>query len=196
MNISFMKQRAKLAVLSGLMSTMLDLSAHASLYAYNYTPASPLPIPQGGSVLTPAPEIIVSGISASITSVQIILTFNDGSSLGATPTIQGLLDLGTSGSSPYISLSSINGTPVSGSQEQTYTATFSSLNGYNPNNNWDLVLWDTSHSGLENGLVSWTLDITAVPEPISFALAVFGLVFVGVGAVRFFLARRRVKRAD
>jgi hypothetical protein len=33
--------------------------------------------------------------------------------------------------------------------------------------------------------------ITPIPEPITYALAVFGLVFVGVGAGRFYLARRR-----
>jgi hypothetical protein len=37
-----------------------------------------------------------------------------------------------------------------------------------------LNLWDTSTSGIENGLVGWTLDVTAVPEPVNVALAVFG----------------------
>jgi hypothetical protein len=48
-----------------------------------------------------------------------------------------------------------------------------------PNDTWALVLWDKSTSGIENGLVSWTLDITAVPEPVTEALICFGALAAG-----------------
>ena len=38
--------------------------------------------------------------------------------------------------------------------------------------------------------------LAAVPEPISYAMAVFGLMFVGTGARRFYLARRRSASAS
>jgi hypothetical protein len=38
-------------------------------------------------------------------------------------------------------------------------------------------------------------SITTVPEPVNYALAGFGLLFVGVGAGRFYLGRRRLATA-
>jgi hypothetical protein len=197
MNASFMKTPTKLAVLSGLLAAMFSFSAGASLLydSFTYTTGLPAPIPQGGSVLTPAPEIVVSGMAPAITQIEIILTFNDNSSLTGTPTIQGLLDLGTGGSSPSVSFSPSITRAGTGSQE-IYDVTFTGtqpagFNGLNPNNTWGLVLWDTSSSGIENGLVSWTLNVTAVPEPVNVALGVFGVLFVGGIAGRFHLGRRR-----
>jgi hypothetical protein len=174
-----MKIPPRPAVLSGLLAVMFTLSAHAALYSYTDNTA-PGVVPQNGTTFSS--QQIVSGIASSISSpgVEIILTFNDNASLtGNSSGIQGLLDLGTSTASPYVSFEP-TGTPVAGSQERTYTATFSDFNSLNPNATWGLVLWDNSTSGIENGLVSWTLDITAVPEPVNVALAFFGgLVIVG-----------------
>lgn len=50
----------------------------------------------------------------------------------------------------------------------------------NPNDTWGLVLWDHSNSGIENGLVSWTLSINAVPEPVTLALIVFAALAGGI----------------
>lgn len=50
---------------------------------------------------------------------------------------------------------------------------------------------DLTFSGIS---VSGT--ITAVPEPVNYALAGFGLIFVGGGAGRFYLARRRSSTAS
>jgi hypothetical protein len=41
-----------------------------------------------------------------------------------------------------------------------------------------------------------TATLTPVPEPISYALAVFGLIFVGGSASRFYLGRRRSAMAS
>lgn len=64
--------------------------------------------------------------------------------------------------------------------------TFSGYNGMNPNGNWTLFFADVS-AGAQSTVVSWELDITAVPEPADIALGVFGGLFLmgGIwGAVR------------
>jgi hypothetical protein len=140
-----MKKSPKQAVLSGLLAAMFTLSAHAALYTYNNTSSGV--VPQNGTTFSS--QQVVTGIASIIASpgVEIVLTFNDNASLtGNSSGIQGLLDLGTSTSSPFVTFSP-TGTPVSGSQERTYTATFSEFNGDNPNATWGLVLWDNNTSG-------------------------------------------------
>jgi subtilisin-like proprotein convertase family protein len=65
------------------------------------------------------------------------------------------------------------------------------FNGSLANGNWTLYFVDATGGLGSPTLNSWTLDITVVPEPVTWALAAFGLVFVGVGAGRFYFARRR-----
>lgn len=73
----------------------------------------------------------------------------------------------------YVSFSPVATSSGTGSQN-IYDVTFSGFNGSNPNNTWALNLWDNSTSGVENGSVSWSLNITAdVPEPIDVALGIF-----------------------
>jgi hypothetical protein len=67
-----------------------------------------------------------------------------------------------------VTFSGASGTPGAG------------FNGLDPNDTWALVLWDKSTSGIENGLVSWSLDITAVPEPVTLALICFGALAAGI----------------
>jgi subtilisin-like proprotein convertase family protein len=52
-------------------------------------------------------------------------------------------------------------------------ATLTSFNGDNGNGQWTLFLADLS-GGDQSTLVSWSLDITAVPEPGTLALAALG----------------------
>jgi subtilisin-like proprotein convertase family protein len=68
--------------------------------------------------------------------------------------------------------------------------TLNSFNGGNPNGTWTLFLADMS-LGETSTLVSWGLDIEAVPEPVTWALIGFGLIFGGVTGVRVIRARRR-----
>jgi hypothetical protein len=149
-------------------------------------------IPQGG--ITLSFEHALSGMGNSITSVQFILTFNDTGSLsGTSGGIQGHLILGTTSSSPFIKFYPVADNPSSGTY--TYTATSSSFNGLNPNDTWGLVLWDNSNSHMENALNGWSLSITAttaVPEPVTLALGVFGVVFAGVAGARRFRAGARL----
>jgi subtilisin-like proprotein convertase family protein len=55
----------------------------------------------------------------------------------------------------------------------TPTAFLSSFDGTNPNGQWTLFLSDLS-AGNQSTVVSWGLDITAVPEPGTLALAAIG----------------------
>ena len=57
----------------------------------------------------------------------------------------------------------------------------SAFNGLNPNGSWTLFFADMA-GGNANGngpstLLNWSLDVTAVPEPINVALGVFGVLF-------------------
>jgi len=69
----------------------------------------------------------------------------------------------------------------------------SSFNGLDPNGSWTLFLNDTSF-GDESQVLGWGLEITAVPEPVTVALGVFGTLGTGAWAVR--LARRKFKTND
>ena len=73
----------------------------------------------------------------------------------------------------------------------TWTTPFAT---FNPNNIWALNLWDSNTSGIENSLVSWTLDITAVPEPVNVALGIFAGVFAVGGLCRTQPVRKRIQR--
>ena len=72
----------------------------------------------------------------------------------------------------------------------------SSFNGQSANGNWTIYFANLSSGGGNATLNSWNLNIDVVPEPATYALAVFGLVFAGVGIGRFYLRGRRSKTAS
>ena len=75
----------------------------------------------------------------------------------------------------------------------SYTAdggSLASFNGVNPNGTWTLFFADLS-SGNTSTLNGWSLDITAVPEPVNVAMAIFGAGFIGVGAMRVYRSSRK-----
>ena len=189
-----MNKHTKLAVLSSLLAGLFSLSAQAALYGpftISYTP--PAAIPQGGSVFSA--EQPVTGIEHYISSIELILTFNDKASLlGTSSGIQGLLNLGTGAGSPSVSF--FPDVTRTSAGNRIYDVTFSGapFNELDPNNTWALVLWDNSTSGIENGLISWSLDITAVPEPVTVALGVFAGVFLVVILARSRRVRDRIRR--
>jgi subtilisin-like proprotein convertase family protein len=63
--------------------------------------------------------------------------------------------------------------PVSGTTYSPDGGTLASFNGTNPNGTWTLFFADLSAGGAST-LEGWSLDITAVPEPVNVALAIFG----------------------
>ncbi len=78
--------------------------------------------------------------------------------------------------------------PATVTDATAVTAGLDVLNGKNANGTWTLFLADFS-SGDTSTLVSWGLDISVVPEPITYALMIFGAVVMTV-AVRRRLAVR------
>jgi len=94
------------------------------------------------------------------------------------------------GSSDHGSIQSeVSGSVLSG----TYNAagSLSDFNGANPNSTWTLYFSDTLAGGGNATLNGWSLDITAVPEPVNVALALFGCLFVGAGGIHWY---RRMSR--
>jgi hypothetical protein len=86
-----------------LLAGVFCCSAHAGLYSFNFSDSGV--VPQGGMVFSA--EEAVSSISLPspyITSIELILTFNDAASLaGNSSGIQGSLNLGTGTGSPFVS---------------------------------------------------------------------------------------------
>lgn len=62
------------------------------------------------------------------------------------------------------------------------TAPLSNFNGLNPNGFWTLFVYDNA-SGGSGTLVSWSLDITPVPEP-SIYVTFSGITLLGFGVLR------------
>ena len=67
----------------------------------------------------------------------------------------------------------------------TRTANLDGYNGTDPNGGWTLFFADVQ-GGYQSTLTGWSLDITAVPEPVTVALGIFGVLFGAVQGVRYF----------
>ena len=97
----------------------------------------------------------------------------------------------------------LGGNPVTGIQTTaetpgqlfsgTYNAagTLGTFNNSSANGNWTLFFADMAPGGGQAQLTGWSLDITAVPEPVNVALAFFGGVLVVTGGVRKFCNSRK-----
>ena len=72
--------------------------------------------------------------------------------------------------------------------------TLANYNGFDPNGTWRLYFSDMA-TGDTSTLNSWTLDITAVPEPSTWAMGVFGVCFAGFGVARSFRRWQSSKRS-
>jgi hypothetical protein len=179
------------SVLSILAAALPSLSAHAGVsYGFDFTDSGVIPL--GGSVFSV--EQTVSGNPSSLESLELILRFNDSSSLsGNSSGIEGRLILGASSSSPYVEFFPV-ATFISG-QQRTYDFTFDraagspgvGFDGVSQDQTWGLVLWDNSTGVVQNHLNGWSLNIvTAVPEPTNTGLSVFALLaaFVTVAGSR------------
>ncbi len=62
--------------------------------------------------------------------------------------------------------------------------TLGNINGSAADGTWTLFFADESAGGGQPTLTGWSLDITAVPEPVNVALALFGAGLLGGGALR------------
>jgi subtilisin-like proprotein convertase family protein len=72
----------------------------------------------------------------------------------------------------------------------------SSFSGSNPNGDWTVFFADMAGGGgsSPSTLTSWSLEITAVPEPVNVALSIFGGVFAVVVVVRTSRVRKQLRR--
>lgn len=65
------------------------------------------------------------------------------------------------------------------------TGDFSAFNNLNPNGAWTLFISDVvGDEGSPGTLLGWSLEITAVPEPVHVALGIFGGLFLVIGLSR------------
>jgi subtilisin-like proprotein convertase family protein len=129
----------------------------------------------------------LSGAGSVITGVSLTFTLQGGFSTDLT----GYLRLGNLTGSPAYDLTTlVQGQTLSESTPTTYTIDFttsgfqSAFNGLDPNNTWTLFFADQSAGGVTT-LNSWSLNITAVPEPVNVALAIFGVALLGTGVARW-----------
>jgi len=166
----------------------LGLPARAGLYNFNYNG----PFVDNGD----GPGVILNGTTLGLTDAHGISTIPELSIVDVVLTIHmttdalgdvtGLLRMGNTTGSPYVDF-----TPNSGTYTLDINTLTSSFDGLNPNNTWTLFLVD-SNNGPESTLLSWSLAITAVPEPVNVALLAFGGLFVLVAFTRTFRHKRTV----
>ena len=79
--------------------------------------------------------------------------------------------------------------PTSGNTYSADGGSLASFNTMDPNGGWTLFLSDASHPD-QSMLLGWSLEITAVPEPVDYALAIFGTLFAAIGIARWYRSAR------
>jgi hypothetical protein len=178
-----MQKMQKVSALCGLILT-LCVSAQGAMFG-PYTSFVPSGyIAPDGDVVVSDTSPAISGLNTAIQNYTLTLTFQDLASVGG---IHGALTLYLLSGVPN---QSFDLSTFTTSDSYTYSETFTSGNliNLNPNTVWTLDLV-ASNPGDANTILNWSLDITAVPEPVNVALAVFGLCLAGVGAGRWALRR-------
>jgi len=78
----------------------------------------------------------------------------------------------------------VQGTWQANDGSATFGGVGGTFTGLDPNGTWTLFLADQS-TGDQSAVTSWSLQIAAVPEPTTWAMAGFGLMFAGTGAFRW-----------
>jgi hypothetical protein len=126
----------------------------------------------------------LSGLGSSI--VEVVLTVQLSGS--AIEDLRGYLRLGDTLSSPSVSLN-----PYLTPNNNNFTVPLASFAGYNPNNSWTLFFADVD-IGSQNSLTSWSLEVSAVPEPVNVALGLFGAIALGRGGAAWYWKRRAAGR--
>ena len=210
-NADFMKMHL---ILAGLLAFDY-LQAQAALYSVgnvgnNNATSLNLAIPDGNPVGA-CSTLRVGGLGNSLSALTVTLNVSAGYNgdlyaylsyngtlvpllnrvgTGSGDAIQNLFGYSTSGFN-NVTLgdggTSIHGVanPVSGTSYAPDGGSLASFGGANPNGTWTLFFADLS-GGATSTLQGWSLDITAVPEPVNVALAIFGgLLAVGSGIRRW-----------
>lgn len=168
----------------------MSFSARASLYQFGTLNGDPaIGTIADNSSIGLSSSYTISSEGASLSGMTLTFVLQGGTSSDLT----GYLRLGDTTGSPSFDLSTlIHSQTLSAGSPNTYTISFtdsgfqSTFNGLNPNDTWTLYFADLS-AGDQTTFNGWSLNITAVPEPVNVALGVFG----GVGVLS--LIRRRFK---
>ena len=161
---------------------VLSLSSQATLYTFSGTPtdngAGPGGIPDNNTIGLSESQTL-SGLPNSISAVTLNVTLSGG--LGSDLT--GYLRLGNLTGSPSVNLTGLPSGVIGANTPVSFdlSSTFSSLD---PNNTWTLFFSDTSGGG-QTTLNGWSLDITAVPEPVTLALVVFLVMLLALAGLRW-----------
>jgi hypothetical protein len=171
----------------GMLGMLMCATAEGGIIKGPYTSFEPSDGAFGGSIVLHSDSGTLTGLNTVLESYNLYLVFKDSTLSG---TINGSLTLNNN-STPFQSLSGLqNAHGTLDGVNYDYTLSFGSssggLIGLNPNALWTLRLEDPSGAGT---LVSWSLDITAVPEPVNVALGIFAGVFVVGGLCRTERAR-------
>ncbi len=90
-----------------------------------------------------------------------------------------------SGTAPNGVISTANGTLGQALTGTFQVAGLSAFNGVNANGQWTLFFADTVTGGGTSWLQSWTLNITAVPEPVTLALGLFVAMVVALTGLKW-----------
>jgi hypothetical protein len=160
-----------------------------------YDPVSPVSPPDGIAFDDALP---LTG-TAAVTGYGTIQSFTINLTFGYNAAVNGQLVLG-GGLSPYVDFtaSTLGDGGYSWSQTFTGSPVYDSgtpsggFTGLDPNVTWHLTL--SSPDG--NSLTGWSLDITAVPEPVNVALGIFAGVFVVGGLCRTERVRSLFRRSQ
>lgn len=164
-----------------LTSVLLGVALSAGASLYNSGTLSGGVIPDNNTIgLTSSIDLTTSGQGNSISSLTLTFVLQGGDSTD----LSGYLRLGNQSTSSYYDLTSLIQGQSLGAPT-TYTIDFNTagfqtaFGDLNPNDTWTLYFADTV-AGDQSTLNSWSLQITAVPEPATLALGVFsgGLLLV------------------
>ena len=124
--------------------------------------------------------------SSTVSLTGLTYSYNYANSGSVSPTIVWTLGSFTSSGTE----NNINNGTSSGSIDLTAAGSSN-----NSGTTFTLTGTQTGVTGVNGNIDFYNFSITAVPEPVNYALAGFGLIFVGGSAGRFYLARRRVTTA-
>ena len=169
---------------SGLLPTVgsvaveLDITGgfNGNLYAY---------LVHDGRVVTLLNQPGVTGgnpFGAMGSGMNVLLT--DGST-GTQISLGGVLQ------SPILGNINTYGETAGGPLNGTFNAdgTLANFDGLTADGQWTLFVADLVSGGGRAGLVSWSVDITAVPEPVTMALATFFAMLLALGGLKWAWSR-------
>jgi hypothetical protein len=137
--------------------------------------------------------------SPNQTLVQLFGSQSDGQTYGIGGSVNN--PFGNSGSGLNVTLADSAAASIQNAQDGPITGTYqavgslSAMNGSSVNGNWTLFIAYTQSGSPAGTLNAWSLGITAVPEPITQALIMFGVIYLLIHSGRLCWRRWRSRLA-